>query len=246
MLRVAFLSLAALAGGGACGGASNRDVGGGGAAGAATGGSGRSAEGGTVAQAVIGPEGGSVSSADGAVTLEVPAGALASATNITIARSATTRPDAVGPVYDIGPTGTVFAVPVTLSIHYDPSLIPAGSAESDVATDRHTKSECFSIEDCRAGAESRCAASPEHSMNGETRDRAMRGRAGSTTYGYPPIRADRVCQLLGASAAPELPWAAERVVRRDPVRSMASLDVCAVVGARASRTRGAARMERAQ
>lgn len=97
-----------------------------------SGGSGGGSGASQVGTAVIGPSGGSVVSADGVVELDVPAGALSGATTITIAASSATSPDAVGPLYDIEPTGTRFAVPAKLTIHYDPKRIPAGATESDV------------------------------------------------------------------------------------------------------------------
>ena len=66
--------------------------------------------------ASIGPSGGSVTSADGAWEMIVPSGALGSAVTVTVTPSS--MPGAIGTAYDIEPTGTTFATPVTMTFHY--------------------------------------------------------------------------------------------------------------------------------
>jgi hypothetical protein len=73
---------------------------------------------GTSAEATIGPAGGSVATADGRVRLTVPAGALGASTMITIAAGTSSVPGALGPIWEIGPSGTQFAAPVTLGLEY--------------------------------------------------------------------------------------------------------------------------------
>src|ERR1017187_2015379 len=83
--------------------------------------------------ATIGPAGGTMNAASGNVTLTFPAGALATATQISvtpIANPVTSGLLYTGTAYELGPTGTQFAVPVMLSIPYaslppgvDPSLL---------------------------------------------------------------------------------------------------------------------------
>lgn len=75
-----------------------------------------------VGSATIGPSGGAVASSDGVMTLTVPPGALSTATELTIdvvAQSAwpanLTSADPVGAVYALGPEGTAFAIPATLT-----------------------------------------------------------------------------------------------------------------------------------
>lgn len=76
----------------------------------------------------VGPSGGNVSLPSGPA-LQVPAGALGTATTLTIAASSVAAPaGARGGVYDFGPSGTVFATPVTVSFP-----VSAGTAASDVA-----------------------------------------------------------------------------------------------------------------
>jgi len=93
------------------------------------------------ASAAIGPEGGSVSSADGQVTVSVPAGALGSATTLTIEESKVPPPDgALGPAYEISPSAGGFGEPVTLEFRYDdadlagrpPEAIRVGALVDDV------------------------------------------------------------------------------------------------------------------
>ena len=72
--------------------------------------------------ATVGPDGGTVTTADGNVTLQVPAGALPSPINITVSPRPT-YPLADGLVpgtcYQFGPDGTQFSQPAQLIISYD-------------------------------------------------------------------------------------------------------------------------------
>jgi len=69
-------------------------------------------------------------------SVTVPAGALASAQTITITPSPPTPAlagaTAVGSGYVFGPEGVTFLQPVTVTLAYDPKLIPAGKSVSDV------------------------------------------------------------------------------------------------------------------
>jgi hypothetical protein len=78
--------------------------------------------------APVGISGGDVTTADGSVALDFPAGALGTTTSISIT---TAEPPAEGtgawaPVIDLGPDGSAFAQPVTLSIEYKPENLPEG------------------------------------------------------------------------------------------------------------------------
>ena len=66
---------------------------------------------------VIDATGGSVTSADGGITLDIPAGALASATTISIQPITNTAPNGSGLAFRLEPEGTTFAVPVKLTFH---------------------------------------------------------------------------------------------------------------------------------
>ena len=77
----------------------------------------------TVASQEVGPLGGIVGSLDTDVHLQIPEGALGQRVTITIAPTLAAIPGAIGTAYEIGPTGTTFAQPVTLTFHYDPAMI---------------------------------------------------------------------------------------------------------------------------
>jgi hypothetical protein len=66
----------------------------------------------------IGPEGGVVESDDGRLTLDIPAGALHEAIEITIEEADELPEGALGPAYRVLPVGTVFAAPVHLLYNY--------------------------------------------------------------------------------------------------------------------------------
>jgi len=82
----------------------------------------------------VGASGGTLTSADGKVGLIIPPTALSTSTPITVAPSTGAVDPGIlaGSVYDLEPSGTTFATPVTLTIQYDPSKIPAGLHESSL------------------------------------------------------------------------------------------------------------------
>jgi hypothetical protein len=67
---------------------------------------------------VIGTAGGTVASADGVISVNIPAGAVSGDVTVTVTPASAPPAGAVGAVYDIGPTGTVFNTPVTMTFHY--------------------------------------------------------------------------------------------------------------------------------
>src|SRR5688572_6622164 len=79
----------------------------------------------------IGPAGGTVS--NGGAEVVVPAGALAQATPIAIEQTNAGAPPlpagvvSFGPMFAFTPHGTTFAVPVTVTLPYDPSQVPSGT-----------------------------------------------------------------------------------------------------------------------
>ena len=82
----------------------------------------------------IGPEGGLVVSPDRRLTLEVPAGALALRVHITIDLGEAWPAGALGPVFEVRPSGTTFAKPATLAYRYQPAdIAPAVPAELRMA-----------------------------------------------------------------------------------------------------------------
>jgi len=76
---------------------------------------------GAPSSATIGPDGGTLSSSDGGVTLTVPAGAVASPTEVVI-QPITYPGGGSGPAYRLTPDGQTFAQPVTLTFSYDAAL----------------------------------------------------------------------------------------------------------------------------
>src|SRR5438552_10331659 len=70
-----------------------------------------------------GPEGGIVVSPDHRLTLEVPAGALATRVHLTIELAGAWPAGALGPVFEVRPSGTTFAVPATFVYRYLPADI---------------------------------------------------------------------------------------------------------------------------
>ena len=85
--------------------------------------------------ATIGATGGTVTGSNG-TSVTIPAGALSQNTLITVTTESNTiditNTKLVGPVYRFGPEGTQFAVPVTVTVSYEPSALPSGTAASSI------------------------------------------------------------------------------------------------------------------
>src|SRR6185312_1491336 len=75
---------------------------------------------------VISSQGGQMATSDGALAVTIPAGALAANVTITVEGAEAPATGNVGSVYEIGPTGTQFAMPVTLKLRY--TMADLGSA----------------------------------------------------------------------------------------------------------------------
>ena len=107
---------------GACGGSGDGDAGGGSGGGGAP-----------PVSAVIGPAGGTVIGPNGA-SVVIPAGALDTDTTITIEQTSVGSPTlptgvvSFGAMFAFTPHGIAFKVPVTLTIPFDPALMPAGTS----------------------------------------------------------------------------------------------------------------------
>lgn len=82
----------------------------------------------------IGPEGGEVVAGDASIV--IPPGALEESTVFSMAHAnGTTTIEGyvlVGPLIEIIPTGTVFALPATVTVPYDRNDIPEGAEEDQV------------------------------------------------------------------------------------------------------------------
>lgn len=76
-------------------------------------------------------EGGTVEALGGAVTLEIPAGALAQETGITV--EAVEATDGALVAVEFGPSGLQFAEPVPVTLAYNPAALPPGLAAEDLA-----------------------------------------------------------------------------------------------------------------
>ena len=68
---------------------------------------------------VIGPAGGRIATPDGAFAVDVPAGALAAETTLSVQPITLTAPGGFGQAYRLGPDGQTFAQPVTLTFRLD-------------------------------------------------------------------------------------------------------------------------------
>jgi len=78
----------------------------------------------------INPSGGTVTAAGGNAVVQVPVGAVASGTAITVTAVPNPFPDpklVPGTAYDFGPNGTAFAQPVTIRIKYSDASLPQGA-----------------------------------------------------------------------------------------------------------------------
>ena len=85
--------------------------------------------------ASIGPAGGSIRSADGRLTLKVPAGALAAPTTLAIVPATNTAPNAIGSAYSLSPVGVTFAGPGQLVFAYsDADLAGTGAGALGLAS----------------------------------------------------------------------------------------------------------------
>jgi hypothetical protein len=89
--------------------------------------------------ALVGPEGGTITLDGGAITITVPPGSIAAPTALTVTRLP--QPDVplpaevhlIGPVYRLGPPGVSFAQPVTVTMTYDRSALPAWAMSGDLS-----------------------------------------------------------------------------------------------------------------
>ena len=88
---------------------------------------------------VVGPEGGTVSAASGRVTLTVPPSALSTPASILVLPLEAWPSGAIGPVFEILPSGLTFDVPATLVYRYVDSEL-GGVKPSDLSVAQATAS----------------------------------------------------------------------------------------------------------
>jgi hypothetical protein len=89
---------------------------------------------------VVGPAGGTVTAANGNVRLVVPAGAVPADVRLTATPVADPEPSDKtigGTVHQFGPSGTQFAVPVTVSLKYAPAQLPAGVQQGELTISKY-------------------------------------------------------------------------------------------------------------
>lgn len=82
------------------------------------------------ASQVIGASGGTLSTADGALVIQVPAGALTSDVTLTAAPITASASRAVGQTWRIEPEGTTFATPVTITFKYTDAMLKGKPPEN--------------------------------------------------------------------------------------------------------------------
>ena len=86
-----------------------------------------SVDGSLATSASVTPAGGSVHLLGDQVTITLPSGALSTPTTLTAAPIPPPTPAVIpGTSIDFGPSGTVFAAPITISIAFDPTVLPPG------------------------------------------------------------------------------------------------------------------------
>jgi hypothetical protein len=73
---------------------------------------------GAVVSATIGAGGGQLNSADGILSVQIPAGAIASPTTFSVQQVSSPAAGSIGPTYDLEPSGSTFALPATLTFQY--------------------------------------------------------------------------------------------------------------------------------
>jgi hypothetical protein len=84
---------------------------------------------GEMTTASIGASGGTLNSADGKLTITIPAGALTSATDISVQPITNEAPLGLGSGYRLQPEGTAFAIPAILTFHYDEEILKGSMAD---------------------------------------------------------------------------------------------------------------------
>ena len=85
------------------------------------------------ATAMVGTAGGTVTLPSGDLKVDIPVAALASNVNVTVTKAnAAIPPGNIGSAFSLSPEGTTFASPITVTVKYDPTLIPQGISEENL------------------------------------------------------------------------------------------------------------------
>jgi hypothetical protein len=160
------------------------------------------------AQAVIGAGGGTLSTPDGVLTLSVPRGAVDHDVEFTVAPTAAPLPAAVGAAFEIGPSGTQFAVPATVAIRYsNDELGDATASDLLIATIAQGKWQPLSASAVDQGSMTVAGATPHLSPYALVRAAAVAlSDAGPPAEGGTPGDAEPPADVAaadtGASDAP--------------------------------------------
>lgn len=89
---------------------------------------------GAVVQKSIGPAGGTITSADGKISLSIPAGAVAAPTNFSIQPISNTVPLGAGPSFRLLPDNVAFSKPATITLTYNDAILDGREEEAlDIA-----------------------------------------------------------------------------------------------------------------
>jgi uncharacterized delta-60 repeat protein len=167
---------------------------------------------------VIGPAGGTVVGPNGA-TIVIPPGALAANTLIKIEESSAGAPalpagfSARGPMFAFTPHGTTFAVPVTVTLPFDATTVPAGMSPAFYKTNAQSQWERVDNAIFSTNSVSAQVTSFSNGQNGvELRLCPQRffqihllDRSGTKSFGFPSVTGEQTCGevlvpfLFGAS-----------------------------------------------
>lgn len=134
--------------------------------------------------ASVGAAGAQVTTLDGSAALDVPPAALTQTTSITI--ETTTGETDFAPTAELGPDGTQFAEPVTLTLPYEPSRLPADVLPSDLAVFTHDGGGWVEVPGSAVDESSATVSVPIHHFSSYTigiRPNTVTGAPAPTTLG---------------------------------------------------------------
>lgn len=111
---------------------------------------------------VVGPAGGVLTFDGGAVRLSFPPGAVSSETTIEVTAVSRTGHELLvpGTAYEFDPDGLSFAAPVTLTLTFDPSNLPAGVRPDEVRVHREVGGQWLPVAGSTASAAGSTASAP--------------------------------------------------------------------------------------
>jgi hypothetical protein len=142
----------------------------------------------------VGVAGGTVADPEGRVSLTIPAGALGADVAITIDETTSPPTGAVpGAFFEFGPSGTQFALPVTMTVRYNQARLPSGLREDSLRLARRTSSGTWEFN-------ASTADTAQNRITGEIRSFSSHGVACCWGLPQPSIQAiyrpDRVIDVV--------------------------------------------------